>query len=70
VSTQRKSKKAKIKAEVEGFDWSRLDALSDDDIEHAARSDPDVVLLTEAELAEADLVIPPKSRRRNKQAAE
>lgn len=68
--TPSNSKKAKIKAEAETFDWSRLDTLSDDDIEGAAKSDPDVVLLTEVELAGTDLVIPPKARRRNKQAAE
>ena len=70
VPTQRNSKKAKIKAEVENFDWSRVDALSDKDIEDAVNSDPDTVLLTEADLVEADLVIPPKARRGSKQAAE
>ena len=70
MSTPSKSKRAKIEAEAGSFDWSRLDALSDADIEHAAKSDPDVVLLTDAELADADLVVPPKARGRKTEAAE
>jgi hypothetical protein len=70
VSTPCKSKNAEIKAEISRFDWSRFDALSDMDIEKAAESDPDTVLLTDSELAEADLVVPAKARKRNKQAAE
>src|SRR5688500_4222891 len=69
VAAQGKSK-AKIEAEVEDFDWSRVAALSDKDIESAAKPDPDTVLLSDAELAEADLVIPAKARRKGKQAAE
>lgn len=70
MSTPRKSKKAEIEAEIRDFDWSQLDALSDIDIEEAAESDPDTVLLTDSELAEADLVVPATARKRNKQAAE
>lgn len=45
------------------FDWSKVDAMSDDEIIAAAKSDPDSALPTDAELAEFDLVIPAKSRR-------
>lgn len=33
-------------------DWSRVDALTDEEIEHAASSDPDSVLPTEEDLKE------------------
>lgn len=69
MSTQRKSKKAEIEAEVEIFDWSLVDAASDKEIEDAAKSDPDIALLSEADLVEADLVLPPRARRKSKQAA-
>ena len=70
VSTPSKSKKEKIRAEADSFDWSRVDALSDAEIEEAAKSDPDAVLLTDPQVAEADLVVPANARRRRKQAAE
>ncbi len=68
--TPSKSTKARIEAEAKSFDWSKLDSLSDADIEHAAKSDPDTLLPTDAELAEAELVIPVIARAKNKQAAE
>ncbi|HEY9211712.1 MAG TPA: hypothetical protein VIQ29_02525 [Ancylobacter sp.] len=46
------------------FDWSKVDALTDEQIIAAAKADPDSSLPTEAELAEFDLVIPAKSRRK------
>ena len=53
------------------FDWSKVDALTDAQIIEAAKADPDSSLPTEAELAEFDLVIPAKSRRKPpKEAAE
>ena len=53
------------------FDWSRVDALTDAQIIEAAKADPDSSLPTDAELAEFDLVIPAKSRRKPpKEAAE
>jgi hypothetical protein len=70
VSTPRKSKKAEVEAEIRDFDWSQFDALSDMDIERAAASDPYTVLLTDSELADADLVVPATARKRNKHAAE
>ena len=52
------------------FDWSKVDALTDDEIIAAAKADPDSSLPTDAELAEFDLVIPAKSRRKPPAAAE
>ena len=46
------------------FDWSKVDALTDEQIIEAAKADPDSSLPTEAELKEFDLVIPAKSRRK------
>lgn len=47
-------------------DWSKIDALTDEEIIAAAKADPDCVLPTEEELAEFVLVIPAASRRRVK----
>lgn len=53
------------------FDWSKVDALTDEQIIAAAKTDPDSALPTDEELAEFDLVIPAKSRRAPpKEAAE
>ena len=49
------------------FDWSKVDALTDEQIIAAAKADPDSSLPTEAELAEFDLVIPAKARREKPQ---
>lgn len=46
------------------FDWSKVDALTDEQIITAAKNDPDSSLPTHQELAEFDLVIPAKSRRK------
>ena len=45
------------------FDWSKVDALTDEQIIAAAKSDPDSSLPTAAELKEFKL-IPAKSRRK------
>jgi uncharacterized protein (DUF4415 family) len=42
-------------------DWTRLDALTDDEIEEAARNDPDAAPL-DIDWSEAILVIPPKKK--------
>ena len=42
-------------------DWARLDALTDDEIEEAARNDPDAAPL-DIDWSEAILVIPPKKK--------
>lgn len=53
------------------FDWSKIDALTDEEIIARAKADPDCTLPTDAELAEFDLVIPAASRRKPpKEAAE
>ncbi|MBS7540416.1 hypothetical protein KHC27_15895 [Ancylobacter lacus] len=48
------------------FDWSKVDALTDEQIIAAAKADPDSALPTEEELAEFDLVLPAKARREMK----
>lgn len=52
------------------FDWSKVDALTDEEIIAAAKADPDTSLPTDEELASFDLVIPAKSRRKPPRAAE
>jgi hypothetical protein len=68
VSTKDRYTRAQIKAEIERFDWSAVDAMTDKQIEEAVRTDPDAVLLTDSDLAKADLVIPAKARHRRKRA--
>ncbi len=44
-------------------DWARVDALTDAEIEAAAREDPDTILLDDAMLADAEMIYPgPKER--------
>lgn len=45
------------------FDWSKVDAMTDEEIIAAAKADPDSSLPTDEELEEFDLVIPAKARR-------
>ncbi|NJL50714.1 MAG: hypothetical protein HC909_03380 [Blastochloris sp.] len=45
------------------FDWSKVDAMTDEEIIAAAKADPDSSLPTDEELAEFDLVIPARARR-------
>ncbi len=61
----RKWTREKLEREVAAFDWSKIDALTDEQIIAAAKADPDSALPTEAELAEFDLVIPAKARRKS-----
>lgn len=42
-----------IEAEVKTFDWSRIDRMTDEEIEAAAAADPDTFLATDEELGEA-----------------
>lgn len=70
MSTPRKWSREELESEARRFDWSAVDALTDEQIEEAARADPDVVLPTEADLEKFDLVIPAKSRRAKPEAAE
>ncbi|MFG1382895.1 hypothetical protein [Xanthobacter versatilis] len=56
---------------IKEVDWEKLRAMSDEEIIAAAKADPDSSLPTDEELAEFDLVIPAKSRRKPpKEAAE
>lgn len=67
------TKKQRDEAErlLRTFDWSKVDALTDAEIIAAAKADPDSALPTDEQLAEFDLVIPAKSRRKPpKEAAE
>ena len=50
MPTKRKWTLAEIKAEAAAFDWSRLDAMTDEEIESAAAADPDSYLPTDEEL--------------------
>lgn len=53
-----------------GFDWSAIDALSDEQIIAAAKSDPDSAVPSDEELAEFVLVAPTQSRKASPEAAE
>jgi hypothetical protein len=50
-------------------DWLRYEAMSDSELRSAWAWDSDAVWPTDEELAEFDLVIPAKSRRKPKRAA-
>ena len=45
-------------------DWSRVDALSDEEIEHAARADPDAPPLSDEELARFQRIVDVRALRR------
>ncbi|RLP75817.1 hypothetical protein D9R14_16115 [Xanthobacter tagetidis] len=56
---------------IQEVDWEKLRAMSDDKIRAAWAWDKDMTWPTDEELAEFDLVIPAKSRRKPpKEAAE
>jgi hypothetical protein len=44
---------------IRKVDWAKLDAMTDEEIEAAARSDPDNPPLTDEQLARMRLVVPP-----------
>jgi putative transcriptional regulator len=44
-------------------DWAKIDAMTDEEIEAAARSDPDNPPLTDAELAQMRRVTPRGSKK-------
>jgi hypothetical protein len=56
VST--KKKKNELEQALDAVDWAKIDAMTDDEIEAAARSDPDNPPLTDAELAQMRRVNP------------
>lgn len=55
---------------IQNFDWAKYDAMSDEEIRAHWAWDKDMTWPTEAELAEFDLVIPAKARRKPPKAAE
>ena len=52
------------------IDWTKFDAMTDDEIRRHWAWDKDMTWPTKQELAEFDLVIPAKSRRKKSEAAE
>lgn len=61
---------AEIEAEMATVDWSRIDALTDDEIEAAAAADPDSFLPTDEELEAAVRGRSDRLRKLTKPAAE
>ena len=61
-----KKQKDELQKALDAVDWRKLDAMTDDEIEAAARADPDNPPLTDEQLARLRAVV---SRRRNKPAA-
>jgi hypothetical protein len=53
VPTKRKQTLAELEAEARRFDWSRARAMTDEEIEAAARADPDSYLPSDEELEKA-----------------
>ena len=61
---RRRGKYVEVRPELKGkTDWARLDAMSDEDINRAARSDADAQPLTKRELAKMRRVSPVKRLR-------
>lgn len=52
------------------IDWAKYDGMSKEDLQAAWAWDPDMTWPTDEDLAEFDLVIPAKSRRKPPEAAE
>jgi hypothetical protein len=65
VSTPKQ--KNELEKALDAVDWARLDAMTDEEIEAAARSDPDNPPLTEEQLAKVRIV---RNKRRGPDAAE
>ena len=59
--------KNELRKALDAVDWAKLDAMTDEEIEAAARSDPDNPPLTDEQLAKMRLV---RKRRRGPDAAE
>jgi K+-transporting ATPase c subunit len=53
VPTKRKQTLAELEDEARRFDWSRIEAMTDAEIEAAASADPDSHLPSDEELEEA-----------------
>ena len=70
MSTKRKWTKAEIEAEARRFDWSKIKAMTDEEIEQAAAADPDTYLPTDEELQAAVRERAERLRKAKKPAAE
>jgi len=70
VPIKRTWTQAEIEAELANVDWSRIDRMSDEEIEAAAVADPDSYLATDEELQEAVRARAERLRKARKPAAE
>jgi hypothetical protein len=70
VPTKRTWTQAEIEAELATVDWSRIDCMSDEEIEAAAVADPDSYLPSDEELQEAVRERAERLRKARKPAAE
>ena len=70
MPTERKWTRAEIAAEAERFDWSKIDAMTDEEIEAAAAADPDAPEATDEQLRAAVQARAERLRRSRKPAAE
>jgi hypothetical protein len=61
VSTRKK--KNELEQALDAVDWAKIDAMTDEEIEAAARSDPDNPPLTDEELAQMRRVTPRGSKK-------
>jgi hypothetical protein len=61
VSTRKK--KNELEQALDAVDWAKIDAMTDEEIEAAARSDPDNPPLTDEELAQMRRVTPRRSKK-------
>jgi hypothetical protein len=70
VPTKRTWTQVEIAAELANVDWSRIDRMSDEEIEAAAVADPDSYLATDEELQQAVRERAERLRKARKPAAE
>ena len=70
MPTKRTWTQVEIAAELANVDWSRIDRMSDEEIEAAAAADPDSYLPTYEELQEAVRERTERLRKARKPAAE
>ncbi|MFL5167955.1 MAG: hypothetical protein ACJ8D8_17310 [Microvirga sp.] len=70
VPTKRTWTQVEIAAELVNVDWSRIDRMSDEEIEAAAAADPDSYLPSDGELQEAARERAERLRKARKPAAE
>ena len=70
MPTKRTWTQVEIAAELANVDWSRIDRMSDEEIEAAAVADPDSYLATDEELQQAVRERAERLRKARKPAAE